>query len=46
VERPVAVPVARSVAKLLATRFAQLGLIFVVVAILTLAMSLVAQAFR
>jgi hypothetical protein len=46
VSRPVAVPVARSVATLLATRFAQLALIFVVVTILTLAMSIVAQAFR
>jgi hypothetical protein len=44
--RPVAIPVARSVATLLATRLTQLALIFVVVAILTLAMSLVAQAFR
>jgi hypothetical protein len=44
--RPVAVPVARSVAKLLATRFVQLALIFAVVATVTLAMSLVAQAFR
>jgi hypothetical protein len=43
---PVAEPVARSVAKLLGVRFAQLALIFVAVTILTLALSLVAQAFR
>ena len=39
-------PVAQSVAKLVVARFAQLALIFVAVAILTLAMSLVAQAVR
>jgi hypothetical protein len=39
-------PVARSVAKLVAARFAQLAVIFVAVTILTLVLSLVAQAFR
>ena len=39
-------PLAQSVAKLVVARFAQLALIFVAVAILTLAMSLVAQAVR
>jgi hypothetical protein len=34
------------VAKLVVARFAQLALIFVAVTILTLALSLVAQAFR
>ena len=39
-------PVSQSVAKLVVARFAQLALIFVAVTILTLAMSLVAQAVR
>lgn len=39
-------PIGRSVAKLVVARFAQLALIFVAVTILTLALSLVAQAFR
>jgi hypothetical protein len=43
---PAAEPLARSVGKLVAARFAQLALIFVAVTILTLALSLVAQAFR
>ena len=52
VSPPVADPVApsqpmgQSVAKLVVARFAQLALIFVAVTILTLAMSLVAQAVR
>jgi hypothetical protein len=46
VAKPVAPPVARSMGTLVVARFAQLALIFVVVAIVTLAMSLVAQAFR
>lgn len=43
---PAAEPIVRSVGKLVAARFAQLALIFVAVTILTLALSLVAQAFR
>jgi hypothetical protein len=43
---PVAEPVVRSVATLVVARFAQLAFIFAVVAIVTLAMSLVAQAVR
>jgi hypothetical protein len=43
---PDAEPVARPVARLVLARFAQLALIFVGVTILTLAMSLVAQAVR
>lgn len=39
-------PVARSVAKLIGVRFAQLAVIFVAVTVLTLVLSLVAQAFR
>ena len=39
-------PIGQSVAKLVVARFAQLALIFVAVTILTLALSLVAQAFR
>jgi hypothetical protein len=46
VEHPAAEPIVRSVGKLVAARFAQLALIFVAVTILTLALSLVAQAFR
>jgi hypothetical protein len=45
-EPPVAESVVQAVVKLVGVRFAQLALIFVAVAILTLAMSLVAQAFR
>lgn len=47
-ERPAAVrePFARSLGVVLAARFAQLGLIFVAVTILTLAMSVVAHAVR
>jgi hypothetical protein len=43
---PVAEPIGRGVAKLVAARFAQLAVIFIAVTILTLALSLVAQAFR
>jgi len=43
---PVPEPIVRSVAKLVGVRFAQLAVIFVAVTILTLALSLVAQAFR
>ena len=47
-EAPAAVrePFARSLGVVLAARFAQLGLIFVAVTILTLAMSVVAHAVR
>lgn len=43
---PVAEPFARAVGTMVAARFAQLGLIFVFVTIVTLAMSLVAHAVR
>jgi hypothetical protein len=43
---PPAEPMARGVAKLVAARFAQLAVIFIAVTVLTLALSLVAQAFR
>jgi hypothetical protein len=43
---PAAEPIGRGLAKLVAARFAQLAVIFIAVTILTLALSLVAQAFR
>lgn len=46
IEPPASEPFAHVLAKMLVTRVVQLGMIFAAVAVLTLAMSLAAHAFR